>query len=142
METTISDFQTSFYIPATQILAFHLPHMRTIHKNNWGEMRHTAFKRRELFQDVLCLRDYAERLVARFADTIQPENYGGNRSVSIEGIVLECLSELLKSDINSITPSHQRHAEFHSFLSDDIKHYADNTTEHIKYLISFLKEKK
>ena len=54
-------------------------------------MRRTAFKRRELFQDVLCRRDYAERLVASFANQIQSEYYGGNRSVSIEGIALEIL---------------------------------------------------
>ena len=46
-------------------------------------MRRTAFKRRELFQDVLCRRDYAERLVASFANQIQSEYYGGNISVSI-----------------------------------------------------------
>ena len=33
METTISDFHTSYYIPAIQKLAFHLPHVR-IHGTN------------------------------------------------------------------------------------------------------------
>ena len=42
-----------------------------------------AFKRRELFQDVLCRRDYAERVVASFANKIQSEYYGGNISMSI-----------------------------------------------------------
>ena len=31
-------------------------------------------------------RDYAERVVASFANQIQSEYYDGNRSVSIEGI--------------------------------------------------------
>ena len=70
-ETKISDFHTSFYIPDIQKLAFHLPHVRVLDTNHCGEMRHTAFKRRELFQDVLCCRDYAERVVARFANQIQ-----------------------------------------------------------------------
>ena len=71
METTISDFHTSFYIPAIQNLAFHLPHVRILGTNHCGAMQCTAFKRRELFQDVLCSSDYAERLVARFAHKIQ-----------------------------------------------------------------------
>ena len=55
-------------------------------------MRRTAFKLRELFQDVLCRRDYAERVVASFANQIKSEYYGGNRSVAIEPPVIlsEC----------------------------------------------------
>ena len=105
-------------------------------------MRCTAFKRRELFQDVLCCRDYSERVVAIFSNQIQSEYYGGNGSVSIEVITLEHFSALPKSDINSTTPSRQRHAVFHSFLSDDSKQDADTTTSHIKPLISLFKEKK
>ena len=71
METTISDFHTSFYIPAIQKLAFHLPHLRILGTNHCGELRRTDFKRRELFQDVLCRRYYAERSVARIAHQIQ-----------------------------------------------------------------------
>ena len=47
METTISDFRTSFYIPAIQKLVFHLPHVRILFTNHCGEMRRTAFKRRD-----------------------------------------------------------------------------------------------
>ena len=71
METTISDFHTSFYIPAIQKLAFHLPHVCKLGTNYCGEMRRTVFKQDELFQDALCTRDYAERLVASFANQIQ-----------------------------------------------------------------------
>ena len=42
-------------------------------------MRRTAFKRRELFKDVLCRHGYAERAVANFSHQIQPAYYGGNR---------------------------------------------------------------
>ena len=76
-------------------------------------MQRTAFKRRELFQDVLCCRGYDERSVASFANKIQSEYYGRNRSVSIEGIVLEHFSASPKSDIKSSTISRQRHAVFH-----------------------------
>ena len=72
METTISDFHTSFYKPFIQKLAFHLPHVRILGTNHCGEMRRIDFKRRELFQYVLCCRDYAERVVTRFANKIQP----------------------------------------------------------------------
>ena len=71
IETTISYFHTSFYIPAIQKLVFHLPYVRIIVTNRCGGMRHTAFKLLELFQDVLCHCDYAERLVASFAHQIQ-----------------------------------------------------------------------
>ena len=98
METTISAFHTSFYIPDIQILSFHLPHVRILGTNHCGELRRTAFKRHELFQDVLCRRDYAERVVASFANQIQSEYYGGNRSVSIEGIALENFCAALHSD--------------------------------------------
>ena len=83
METTISDFRTSFYIPAIQILAFCLPHVRIPGTNHCGEMQRTAFKRCELFQYFLCCRDYAEGLVPSFSNQIQSEYYGGNISVYI-----------------------------------------------------------
>ena len=71
METTMSDFHTSLYIPAIQKLVFHLPYVGILGTNNCDEMQRTAFKRRELFQDVLCRRDYAERAVASFDHQIQ-----------------------------------------------------------------------
>ena len=61
--------------------------------------------------------------------------------MSIEGIALEHFSSLPKADINTTTPSRQRHAVFHSFLSDDSKQDADTTTAHRKRLILLLKEK-
>ena len=71
MDTTISEFHTSFYIPAIQKSVFHLPHVRIIGTNHCGETRRTAFKLRESFQDVLCFRDYAERVVASFSNHIK-----------------------------------------------------------------------
>ena len=112
MDKTISDFHTSFYILAIQKLAFHLPHVLILGTSNCGEMRRTAFKQRELFQDVLCRRDYAERVVASFSNKTQLEYYVGNRSMSIEGISLENFSAASKANINSSTISCQRHAVF------------------------------
>ena len=104
-------------------------------------MRCTAFKRHELFQYVLCRRDYAERVVASFANQIQYEYYDGNRSMSIEGIALEHFSAAPQADINSSTLSRPQHAVFHSFLSDNSKQDAATTTAHSKRLISLLKNK-
>ena len=73
METKISDFHTSLYITAIQKLAFHLLHVCILDKNHCGSMRCTAFKQRELFQDVLFHCDYAERVVASFAHKIKSE---------------------------------------------------------------------
>ena len=92
MDTKISNFHTSLYIPDIKNLALHLTHVSIFGTNHCGGMRRTAFKRRELFQDVLCRRDYFERVVENFAHQIKSEYYGENRSVSIEGIELERFS--------------------------------------------------
>ena len=55
---------------------------------------------------------------------------------------MEHFSAAPKADINSSTISYQRHAVFHSFLSDDSKHDNATTTAHSKRLISLLKNKK
>ena len=62
--------------------------------------------------------------------------------MSIKVIKLRFFSELAKADIYSTTQSHQRHAVFYSFLSDDSKHDPYTTTAHSKNLVSLLKEKK
>ena len=142
METTISGFHTSFYISDIQKMDFHLLHVHILGTNHCGEMQRIAFKRRELFQDVLCCCDYSESVVASFANQIQLEYYGGNRYVSIDVISLEHSSAVPQADIISYKLSRQRHAVFHSFLSDDIKHDAATTTAHSKLLIPFLKNKK
>ena len=73
IDTTISDYNTSFYIPAIQKLAFHLPHVHILGTNHCGAMQLTAFKQLELFQVFICHHDYAERVVARFSHKIQSE---------------------------------------------------------------------
>ena len=73
----------------------------------------TAFKRHVLFQDVFCCRDYAETVVASFAHQIKPECYGGSRSVSIEGTLLEHFSALPHTEMNLSTKSCLQYAVFH-----------------------------
>ena len=115
METNISIFHTSFYIPEIQKLAFHIPHVQILGTNHCGDSRQTTFKSRESFQDVLCCRDYADMVVASFAHQIQSEYYGGNRSVYIEGIALEHFSVLPQTEINSSTKPCPLHSVFHYF---------------------------
>ena len=63
-EKTISNFLTSFYIPEIQKLAFHLTNVCILGKNHCGKSCQTTFKLRKSFQDVICRRNYAERVVA------------------------------------------------------------------------------
>ena len=83
METIISNFCTSSYIPEIQKLAFHIPHVQILGMNHCGDSRWNAFKRCESFQGVLCCFDCAKRVVASFVHKIQSEYYGGNISMSI-----------------------------------------------------------
>ena len=59
----------------------------------------TEFKCRKSFQDVLCRRDYSDRVVASFVHQIKSEYYGGNISISIEGIILEHFSSSAQIEI-------------------------------------------
>ena len=101
MDTSISNFHTSFYIPEIQKLAFNIPRVQILGTNHCGDSRRTAFKRRKSFQYVLCRRDYAGRVVAIPPHKIQSYYDGGNISVSIEGITLEYFSALPQTEINS-----------------------------------------
>ena len=92
METSIADFHTSLYIPAMQKLVFHIPHVRILGNNYFGNTHHETLKRRRENQHVLCHCDYAERVVASFAHQIQYEHYGGNLYVFVGGIALENFS--------------------------------------------------
>ena len=87
------NFHTSLYIPAIKKLEFHIPHVQILGTNHCGDSRRNAFKRRKSFKVLICLRDYTDRVVASFPYQIQSAYYGGNRSMYIEGIVLEHYSK-------------------------------------------------
>ena len=108
---------------------------RILGTNYCGAMKGTSFKRHELFQDVLCRRDYTDMEVAIFSHQIQSEYYGGNRSVSIEGISLENFISFTKGRYQLNLQTRQSHALFHSYLSDDRKQDSAITTAHSKLLI-------
>ena len=48
-------------------LEIHIPYVHILDKNHCSDSLQTALKCRELFQDVLCCRDYAKRVVPSFA---------------------------------------------------------------------------
>ena len=54
---------------------------------------------------------------------------------------MEHFSTVTQADINSYKLSRQRHAVFHSFLSDDRKQDAATTTTRSRQLISLIKDK-
>ena len=71
MGTSIADFQTSFYIPVIQNLAFQLPNTLILGTNHCHNARHEAFKLHRSNQDVFCCCDYSERVVASLAHQIK-----------------------------------------------------------------------
>ena len=116
METNIFDFRTSFYIPEIQKLAFQIPHVQILGMNHCGDYRRISFKRCESFQNVLCRRDYSERVVASFAHPKQSEYYGGDRSMSVDRTALENISAIPQREIKSYTKLCPRHSVFIIFL--------------------------
>ena len=101
----------------------------------------TAFKCRKSLQDVLCCSDYAERVIAISPHKIQSEYYGGNISVSIEGITLEHFNSLPQKEINTSTKPCPCNELFHFVLLDDSKQDDATTNEHRKRFIELLKNK-
>ena len=74
-------------------------------------------------------------MVASFLHQIKSEYYGRNWYVYIEGIVLENCSAPTHPKTATTTLTRTHNDVFHSFLSDDSKHYAVTTIAHIKYNI-------
>ena len=141
METYIDYFHTNLYIPSIQNLEFHLPHIRTIGTNPSGNTRCESFKICRENQYLSCCRYYAEILVASFAHQMQSEYYGGNQSVSIEGIALDKFSAPTLIETSS-TPKECTHHTVFSFIffSDDSKQYYATTISHRKCIITLFNQ--
>ena len=138
MHTTIEKFHSDFYGPAISKLAFHLPHVAILGTNHCGKLRRQAFGRRRHFKDAKSRRDYAERLVAKFVQQIQSEYYGGNCSISIEGIALEQFKTELVDVIADETNDDSIQAVFYSFLSDESAQDGATTATHTRQLVQKL----
>ena len=83
---------------------------------------------------------YSERVVDSFSHQIKSEYYGGNISVSIQGIALEHFSALPQTELKAFTKPCPRHLVFHSFFSDYSKQDSATTTAHRKLLIELFKK--
>ena len=70
MEITILNFYISFYITEIQKLTFHISLVKILGTSYFGDSHQTEVKRREYFQDVICCRDYAKRILSRFSNQI------------------------------------------------------------------------
>ena len=64
-------------------MAFHLTHVHILGTQHCGKEFRESFKQRIKYHDILFRSDYAQIIVSSFAQQIQYEYYGGNRSVSI-----------------------------------------------------------
>ena len=73
MKKYIADFHTSFYVPAVQNIAFHLPHVFILCTSHCGNTRFEVFKHRSAKQDMLCPRGYSERVLSILEHQIQSE---------------------------------------------------------------------
>ena len=80
-----------------------MSHVRIIGTTDCGIERCEAFKLQIKQHDVLCRRDYAERIISILAHTIQFDYYSDNQSVSIVGFLLEHLSDLNQTSSSLIS---------------------------------------
>ena len=90
---------------------------------------------------MLFHHDYTERVVDKLSQQIKSGYYGGNRSVSIEGVNFEHFSatdqEISSSSLHSFT----NHYVFHLFVSDSRKQDAATIDSRRKRIIDILKIK-
>ena len=138
LNTSIADFHKKYYKPAIEKLAFHLPHVIILGTNHCGKLRKKAFKRRMSSFDAKSRHDYAERLVAEFANHIQSEYYSGNRSCSMEGIALEHFKSDLSNTIGDAQNDNHIKSIFFSFLLDNSKQDGATCAAHTKRLLETL----
>ena len=101
--------------------------MQRFGTDNRGKENCEEFKLQGKQHDVLCRSDYADTIVSSFSHQIKSEYYGGNRSVSIEGIVLENFSASNQSSSSFPYEAVSRQTVFNYFISDDSKQDAATT---------------
>jgi hypothetical protein len=117
-------FMKDFYLPSLEAYAFHQPHFSILSKNGCGDLRNDAFS--NFKSSVKTRRDYAEAVSAVFNSEIQSDHFGNNRSLSIEGSLIEFHDE------NGIR------LEVHSHFADKSDQNAASTHAHMDVLIRYL----
>ena len=97
-ETSINEFHANYYSTAIAKLAFHLPHVQILGTNEVGNTRRQALHSRASKQDCSCKRDYAERFSDVTAIQVHSQHWGGNRTLSMEGVALEYFPSTASQD--------------------------------------------
>ena len=123
-ELSIGIFMKLYYLPALENYLYHIFYAHVLSKNICFEMRNERCL--SIPDDILPVRDYAERLSAHFNLEIQSDHFGNGRSLSIEGCNIQYIDE-----------DHEKNSEFHSYLSDDSRQDASTIHAH---MISILNE--
>ena len=140
MDSSMVEFHQYIYFPEIQNLAFHLPFLINLGTRHCGITLQVAFNCCSDFQDLLCRRDYSERIIARLAHQIEYVYYGGNRYVSIEGIALEHFSSIDQETSSSYSHSRIWYALLRQFLYHHIKQDTFKTATHSKQIIELMKK--
>ena len=128
------------YIPAIQKLALHFIYIHILELMTMAirAKRHsTIVQITNIFMPLILYRTCS----SHFSHQIQSECYGGNRSVSIEGIVFKHFSAIDQRTELSYFYSRTIHGVFYSFLSDNIKKYTATPDAHRKLIVELLKNR-
>jgi hypothetical protein len=143
LEKPIGVFMEEYYILALKKYASHLALVIILCKRCCGKKREEAFQSR--VGDLKTIRDYAERLAAKFNLEIQEEHFGNGRNLSIEGSAVqqftkEAMERFLSGSYSADDFKEDVSLHFHSHLSDDSLQNAATTNAHMEVLFDSLKE--
>ena len=129
-ELTIGNFMYDAYLPSLEKYIYRVHYVQILSKNHCGKLRQNACYSKP--ENVLSIKNYAERMSTNFNLAIKSEHFGNGRSLSIEGWVEGCMIDIVYQDLNG-------YMEFHSNFSDDSRHNASTTHTH---MVSMLTEHK
>ena len=123
-ELTISNFMYDVYLPSLDKFIYHVWYVQILSNDYCGKLRqNTCYYKPE---NVLSIRDYAERIAAKFNFELQSEYFGNGSILFIEGCIIDIVDQYLNG-----------YMEFHYHFSDDSRH--DTSTIHA-LMISMLTE--
>jgi hypothetical protein len=123
----------NYYNPVIEKFAYHLAHVKIVGTNHIGLTRREDLSMRHKKKDIKVQCDFADRLVAAFLTEIQSEHFGGNQTLSMEGLAMEYI------DASSILNEQKSlKGQFHSFLSDDSDQGAATTAAHTEKFLKLL----
>jgi hypothetical protein len=138
-ERPIGKFMVDIYLPKLLKYAYHFALFVILSKNACGKLRDEAFRKN--VGSVKTIRDYAERLDAKFNLEIQTEHFGNGRSLSLEGVSCRTHAvEAIQALVNGETIDESTRLHFHSHFSDYSRQDAATTTAHLNVLLDSLEK--